>query len=179
MSRKPAIELATRRLGGESILELMDEGSRFGYSEIFAGPQPEKFVFEYEGRTWIAHDHYCMNPDCRCSETLVSFIEYIEGKQKGDESFAVTISLKDSSFHAIEKAGASNPPSSCEAVVVRFIEGVGKGLELLNTRDARMKERGRELREAERETSRSLASPGRNDPCPCGSGKKYKKCCGR
>ncbi|MCD8025703.1 MAG: SEC-C domain-containing protein [Clostridiales bacterium] len=20
---------------------------------------------------------------------------------------------------------------------------------------------------------------GRNDPCPCGSGKKYKKCCGR
>jgi len=25
-------------------------------------------------------------------------------------------------------------------------------------------------------TSRKI---GRNDPCPCGSGKKYKKCCGR
>lgn len=23
------------------------------------------------------------------------------------------------------------------------------------------------------------AKPRRNDPCPCGSGKKYKKCCGR
>lgn len=23
------------------------------------------------------------------------------------------------------------------------------------------------------------APPGRNDPCPCGSGRKYKKCCGR
>ena len=22
------------------------------------------------------------------------------------------------------------------------------------------------------------AAPGRNDPCPCGSGKKYKRCCG-
>lgn len=22
-------------------------------------------------------------------------------------------------------------------------------------------------------------TPGRNDPCPCGSGKKYKKCCGK
>ncbi len=21
--------------------------------------------------------------------------------------------------------------------------------------------------------------PGRNDPCPCGSGRKFKKCCGR
>lgn len=24
----------------------------------------------------------------------------------------------------------------------------------------------------------SVISPGRNDPCPCGSGKKFKKCCG-
>lgn len=23
------------------------------------------------------------------------------------------------------------------------------------------------------------AEIGRNDPCPCGSGKKYKKCCGK
>ena len=22
-----------------------------------------------------------------------------------------------------------------------------------------------------------MAKPGRNDPCPCGSGNKYKKCC--
>jgi preprotein translocase subunit SecA len=25
---------------------------------------------------------------------------------------------------------------------------------------------------------RSVSRVGRNDPCPCGSGKKYKKCCG-
>jgi len=23
------------------------------------------------------------------------------------------------------------------------------------------------------------ATPGRNDPCPCGSGRKFKSCCGR
>ncbi len=28
------------------------------------------------------------------------------------------------------------------------------------------------------ETIRKPPEPGRNDPCPCGSGKKYKKCCG-
>ena len=27
--------------------------------------------------------------------------------------------------------------------------------------------------------ARVAKEPGRNDPCPCGSGKKYKKCCGR
>jgi preprotein translocase subunit SecA len=29
------------------------------------------------------------------------------------------------------------------------------------------------------ETIRSDAKPKRNDPCPCGSGKKYKQCCGK
>jgi SWIM/SEC-C metal-binding protein len=27
--------------------------------------------------------------------------------------------------------------------------------------------------------ARAEQVPGRNDPCPCGSGKKYKYCCGR
>ncbi|WP_027398213.1 SEC-C metal-binding domain-containing protein [Anaerovorax odorimutans] len=27
-------------------------------------------------------------------------------------------------------------------------------------------------------TVKKEKEPGRNDPCPCGSGKKYKKCCG-
>jgi uncharacterized protein len=30
-----------------------------------------------------------------------------------------------------------------------------------------------------REPVRREATPGRNDPCPCGSGTKYKACCGR
>ena len=29
-----------------------------------------------------------------------------------------------------------------------------------------------------KEPKRAEKKPGRNDPCPCGSGKKYKKCCG-
>ena len=29
-----------------------------------------------------------------------------------------------------------------------------------------------------RGTVRSTKKVGRNDPCPCGSGKKYKNCCG-
>lgn len=29
------------------------------------------------------------------------------------------------------------------------------------------------------ELSHSVKRPGRNEPCPCGSGKKYKHCCGK
>ena len=27
--------------------------------------------------------------------------------------------------------------------------------------------------------TRAIPKVGRNDPCPCGNGKKFKKCCGR
>ena len=30
----------------------------------------------------------------------------------------------------------------------------------------------------DREAAPRATGPGRNDPCPCGSGKKFKKCCG-
>lgn len=33
--------------------------------------------------------------------------------------------------------------------------------------------------DAEQRKRAALATAGRNDPCPCGSGRKYKKCCGR
>jgi len=49
------------------------------------------------------------------------------------------------------------------------------------------KARGKDEVEAEKELIdksekvepiRSDRPPARNDPCPCGSGKKYKRCCG-
>ena len=59
--------------------------------------------------------------------------------------------------------------------------------EALDIRERRLAEREQSLKALERllrartrplDTT-SRASAGRNDPCPCGSGKKYKKCCGR
>jgi preprotein translocase subunit SecA len=35
------------------------------------------------------------------------------------------------------------------------------------------------LPDAPVEQARSAQATGRNDPCPCGSGQKYKKCCGK
>jgi preprotein translocase subunit SecA len=45
---------------------------------------------------------------------------------------------------------------------------------------SRGEEAGEEEKEEKKEkpVTRHGAKVGRNDPCPCGSGKKYKKCCG-
>ena len=39
-----------------------------------------------------------------------------------------------------------------------------------------MNESGQVERKPRDESGKKI---GRNDPCPCGSGKKYKKCCGK
>lgn len=44
-----------------------------------------------------------------------------------------------------------------------------------------VKEHEKELKQEQQgkvETIVKEKEPGRNEPCPCGSGKKYKKCCG-
>ena len=38
--------------------------------------------------------------------------------------------------------------------------------------------RGGEAREVMALLAEEARATGRNDPCPCGSGKKYKRCCG-
>ena len=49
--------------------------------------------------------------------------------------------------------------------------------------DTRQVEDGRwvytgQVNESGKTVRREAPKVGRNDPCPCGSGKKYKKCCG-
>ncbi len=49
---------------------------------------------------------------------------------------------------------------------------------LMNAYEYFRKEREGDLGVDAPESRRSTPKIGRNDPCPCGSGKKYKKCCG-
>jgi uncharacterized protein YecA (UPF0149 family) len=48
---------------------------------------------------------------------------------------------------------------------------------LLRRREAQCKIVGETLWEPAPKRMRKIPQPGRNDPCPCGSGRKFKKCC--
>ena len=52
---------------------------------------------------------------------------------------------------------------------------------LANTEGGEGKEPSQEPRGGNKQSPfvREIAKVGRNDPCPCGSGKKYKQCCGK
>ena len=69
-----------------------------------------------------------------------------------------------------------------EILLIR--QGLGKKRfeELYAAAEGRVPEEDRPRLQTERHLQPTVtkeATPGRNDPCPCGSGKKYKRCCGR
>ena len=60
-------------------------------------------------------------------------------------------------------------PTVALSVAAEAMSGDG----ILQYAGGRTRPRGR------RRQIRQLRLPGRNDPCPCGSGRKWKRCCGR
>ena len=70
-----------------------------------------------------------------------------------------------------------------EALYGNMLEAEADWLYGLPSWDGVLDEKTRETLKRDYNRSKTYVRPsekvGRNDPCPCGSGKKYKKCCGR
>ncbi len=73
--------------------------------------------------------------------------------------------------------GNGKRPSQAVATSVDDLEEAFQRRKRRELEQARMAGAGD--REPVQQVVRSGAKVGRNDPCPCGSGKKYKKCCGQ
>jgi uncharacterized protein len=63
-------------------------------------------------------------------------------------------------------------PEQREEVIVQMAAGIVRAYRYF-------RRQGQPAARADRiETRRNPGKTGRNDPCPCGSGRKYKRCCG-
>jgi hypothetical protein len=175
------------------------EGYMVGYVEIF--PFASAFPFAIETGRWLADDQYCVNPECRCHDVLLSFIP-ARDTAGPVRNFALDV---PATFYDY-KSGKFEIKQA-PAVIQPALPVLMGALKKAHTRlDLEVTKRHRQLRtlykpallKASEETSTdalddadlsTMSAPatapkasvkvGRNDPCPCGSGKKYKKCCGR
>lgn len=147
-------------------------------------PEGEKFWLNYYQKEKGIYEQILSNPK-----------EYVHGTVKElAEQFDVTIELMvgfldgiDDSLlkpNNIEEMEEDTEVSLAYDVEKLYMNMVGCNAEWLYTLpqwDAILTpERRKELYKIEK-SSRTVVKPpkvGRNDPCPCGSGKKYKKCCG-
>ena len=120
---------------------------------------------------------YCINPGCPCKDITLSFAEF-DDEDKPKELGAVGINLKQ--FRVDEIQAIEAPEKELTQIFSKFQKRAGVK-KTLKTRQKEMKVIGKEIAKLSiknRSQGRKSGSKlGRNDPCPCGSGKKYKKCC--
>jgi hypothetical protein len=153
--------------------------------------------FEDGDEQYLVSEHYCLNPACECNQLHLVFHPIrpdpeAPGKYVAETAFRATMSLDG----RVELERLDNAdPATARRIVAEWEEDTDRAeLKKLKWRYERMREIGRRSMEgyiperlAEPARPRlDLAQPdptpkrvGRNDPCPCGSGKKYKRCCAR
>jgi uncharacterized protein len=127
--------------------------------------EPLVYTREHEGETVLIIDEWCvgfvraMELDRESWEPLMQSDEALEWV------FPIMLYGTEEGWKVLEK------DSELEARHDEFAESLGANV--VGIRDFWLPHR-----KAASTFRRDTAKVGRNDPCPCGSGKKYKKCCG-
>jgi uncharacterized protein len=133
-----------------------EEQSAFKDEELPAFAQVWALGFMFAVESWP--DEWIAPRDKDAAKWLDGALEAVVAMTEDDEAVP-----------AVSPLSEDGPPSTSIARLNAFGEAIWAVYdlrELWKTMGPRV------------ETVRKDAAPGRNDPCPCGSGKKYKKCCG-
>jgi hypothetical protein len=166
--------------------DVLDEpAGMLSYQDVF--PYSNDLQFPCAGRLWNAHEFFCSNPDCSCAEVTLEFAGLAA------DAASLVSPVHAASFIAVgydHKTRKIDTRHPCPPGTPPARELVARLRETFPRLDERLKRRQRVLRDLHGKARRShqphRSTPvvrgnktGRNEPCPCGSGKKYKVCCGR
>ncbi len=151
------------------------DGEFISYTEIF--PYAERIYADVDGENYWLEDRYHLynsHPYCYIAMVEMPF-------QEDNVPILMLYNYKTGEW-GVAKEGDIKPPTGLAAEAISYLAA-----EYPEYRDM-LKKRHRTLEKLydayQKRTARTAAplkpkTPGRNDPCPCGSGKKYKRCCGR
>lgn len=162
------------------IVDAMLRGETISYSEIYGPRDTEKLFISFnEQDKYYVLDQYCMRPECLCDKVILSF--YHVGAEREAKEPAFVISLETSNLN-YEITTNNCRRDEVKNIVTYALHDKPEIPELLKKRYAEMKTAGREITEKHTQKTnlpkKLIMKIGRNDSCPCGSGKKHKKCCG-
>lgn len=145
----------------------------------------EEFWKEYSGAETKLYKHILANKDTHMAGTVKELAEKFEVRPVIFMGFldGINTSLnKANDLDKITEDTAIDLDIDFEKLFFNMLKADADYLYTLEEWDVVLTEE--KMTEIVKDFKRSKTvvkekEPGRNDPCPCGSGKKYKKCCGR
>lgn len=142
-------------------------GTLVGWGEVFPGAREDLYFLE--DRLYAAIEMYCPAPDCDCEEVVVSFWVLIPRGAPSPGRIVVHLS------GATEIEPSKNGSARLDQLWRLFQQRHPNYRTRFARRYPVIQEIGAQIVGSQQAVSSKI---GRNDACPCGSGKKYKKCCG-
>jgi hypothetical protein len=182
---------ATAKEVNTSELPEAEPDMMMSFVEVF--PRGLAFLFIFRGERWAVEDRFCIKDKCGCTESVLTFVPLSARAQKthGDPQPPLEVRY-DFGTHEPKLLSDCEPMGSLEVELLAAAKAANPEFDdLLHLRSTILRSaymrREIELQFAKvAQISSSLAaarvkpavmSVGRNDPCPCGSGKKFKRCC--
>ena len=161
--------------------DIEQNGTMIGYHDVL--PYARQLSLEINDIRYLVEDLYCVKNNCQCTESILYFVPIeVDGSPVGTDFTTYRVDYEARQWKAEESrfvktlvVKVRTARSELEAKYPTFYD-------LLAKRHLQMKQLyANYLRTHALPQAPPVHAPkkvGRNDPCTCGSGKKYKKCCG-
>lgn len=135
-------------------------------------------------------ESYCCNPECECKKVKIEIVkqssmnlDYFETSEQPTAvlEYEWEIPFSEQNPKLVDDAYQSKWAMTARQAFIDYVEADPYYNEELATRFLLMKinpdSESNYNNDRYKSFERKTPKPGRNDPCVCGSGKKYKKCC--
>lgn len=156
--------------------KVLKESQMVSYYEIL--PWSYDLSIEIVGVKYMISDFYCVQPSCNCTNVLL-LLSHSFDQQPSLELWydynkqEVSVGQLDDKTMPVTKILRQIQYTQAE----RFTKTLGNRHERM-TRFFDNFLKKNKIAAPQQPTSKNIFEIGRNDLCSCGSGKKYKKCCG-
>ena len=141
--------------------------------DLLEAVRSDDYVFD--GHRYWAAFFLCPTPWCDCHEARLVFFD--EEAESGDDVGSLLLDISGpTGFDVVESTADREAEHLLRDLWGLFERRHDVGA-FLRRREAQLKAVGETLWRAVDRPARRSKKVGRNAPCPCGSGRKYKKCC--
>jgi hypothetical protein len=170
-------------------LETWEPGVLLSTMEVF--PEERLDCYLLDGKMYQVDTLFCVTPNCECNDTRLSVLVFSDDRKQATEVGGATLPIDTMMPIGFEGQGLSpksfariylewrrrNVPAEQRILELRDMTR-RRGLELHGVAARRLSAARRSPLPQNPPKSAKTLRPGRNSPCPCGSGRKYKHCCG-